>query len=213
MKISPLFCLCALMLSSCTQTMYQEMQRERDTLREKYEDTRRKETFKRSRNFFAGALLGQWEFLELVIEEKNMSEDILKAKAARAASKLKGIRLRFWESGGTYHYRVENLIRNASGTYTTWSVSQRDDPQTGSLRLYPGSGLHISDMIFGFARGVHKQVLLGDREVLTTRIATKVMEISVKDMRIDLALDLGMVLTPKGWLRRGNIRCSFQKVE
>ena len=31
--------------------------------------------------------------------------------------------------------------------------------------------------------------------------------------QLDLVLDLGMVLSPDGWLRRGNIRCSFQRIE
>ncbi len=54
---------------------------------------------------------------------------------------------------------------------------------------------------------------MGDGEVFTTQIATKIMEVSVKDARLDLILDLGMVLTPDGWLRRGKIRCSFQRIE
>ena len=214
------FGLLVLAFTGCTTVEYQRMQNERDTRREAYEDARRKETFKRSRDFLSDDMIGKWRFLELVVEERNGSEDILKAKAARAASKLEGFRLRFWRSGDLYYYRVENLIGKSYGTYVTRIVykgdepqTKGDEPQTGSLRFYPISGSHISDLIFNFTKGIHRQVLTGDGEVFTTRIATKIMEVSVKESQMDLALDLGMVLTPDGWLHRGNIRCSFKRIE
>lgn len=189
------------------------MQNERDTRREVYEDARRKEAFKRSRDFLSNDLIGKWEFLDLVVDERNASEDILKTKAALAASQLKGFRLRFWKSGDLYYYRVENLIGKSYGTYATRIVYRGDEPQTGSIHFYPISSSHISDRIFSFTKGVHKQVLTVDGEVLSTRIATKTMKVSLKASRMDLTLDLGMVLTPNGWLHRGDIYCSFQRVE
>ena len=149
-------------------------------------------------------MLGKWQFLELVVEERNGSEDILKAKAARTAPKLEGLRLRFWKNGDNYFYRVENLIAKSYGTYTT---------QTGFLQFHPISGSQIRDLIFNFVKGTHKQVLLSDGEVDTMIIGARIIGVSVKDTRLDLTLDLGMILTPNGWLRRGNIRCSFQRIE
>ena len=213
MKILIAFSILILAFTGCSPVEYQRMQNERDTRREVYEDARRKEFRKRSRDFLSDDILGRWRFLELVVEERNGSEDILKAKAALAASKLEGFRLRFWRGGDLYYYRVENLIGKSDGTYATRSVYKGDEPQTASLRFYPISGSHISDLIFNFTKGVHRQVLTGDGEVFTTQIATKSMEVSVKEARLDLVLDLGMVLSPDGWLRRGNIRCSFQRIE
>ena len=213
MKILMLFCILILVFTGCTTVEYQRMQNERDTRREAYEDARRKETFKRSRDFLSDDMIGKWRFLELVVEERNGSEDILKAKAARAASKLEGFRLRFWRSGDLYYYRIENLIDKSYGTYATRSVYRGDEPQTALLRFYPISGAHISDLIFNFTKGIHRQVLTGDGEIFTTQIATKTMRVSVKEARLDLALDLGMVLSPDGWLHRGNIRCSFKRIE
>ncbi|MCG8626239.1 MAG: hypothetical protein MJE68_30105 [Proteobacteria bacterium] len=106
------FCILALAFTGCTSVEYQQMQNERDTRREVYEDARRKEFRKHSRDFLSDDMLGKWRFFELVIEERSGSEDILKAKAALAASKLKGFRLRFWRNGDLYYYRVENLISN-----------------------------------------------------------------------------------------------------
>ncbi|MXV72794.1 hypothetical protein F4Z99_00780 [Candidatus Poribacteria bacterium] len=213
MKTLISFSILILAFTGCTSVEYQQIQNERDTRREVYEDARRKEFRKRSRDFLSDDMLGKWRFLELVVEERGGSEDILKAKAALAASKLEGLRLRFWKNGDNYFYRLENLIDKSYGTYATRSVYRGDEPQTGSLRFYPISGSHISDLIFNFTRGVHRQVLTGDGEVFTTQIATKSMKVSVKESQLDLELDLGMVLSPDGWLRRGNIRCSLQRIE
>lgn len=149
-------------------------------------------------------MLGKWQFLELVIEERGGSEDILKIKAARTARRLKGLRLRFWKNGDNYFYHLENLIAKSYGTYKTWR---------GHLQFHPISGSEISDLIFSFVRGTHKQVLLSDGEVDTMMIGAKIMEVAVKDTRLDLTLDLGLVLSPDGWLQRGNIRCSFERIE
>ena len=196
MKILIAFSILILTFTGCTSVKYQRMQNERDTHREVYEDARRKRFHERSRNLIANHMLGKWRFLELVVEERGGSEDILKSKAALTASKLEGFRLRFWRSSDLYYYRVENLIGKSYGTYATRSVYRGDEPQTASLRFYPISGSHISDLIFNF-----------------TKIRTKIMEVSVKETRLDFGLNLGMVLSPDGWLRRGNIRCSFQRIE
>lgn len=220
MKIFISFSILILTFTSCTSVEYQRMQNERDTRREVYEDARRKEAFKRSRDFLSNDMIGKWEFLDLVVEERNASEDILKTKAALAASQLEGFRLRFWRSGDLYYYRVENLIGKSYGTYATRIVYRgdelqikEDEPQTASIHFYPISGSHISDRIFSFTKGGHKQILTDAGEVLSTRIATKIMKVSLKASQMDLTLDLGMVLTPNGWLQRGNIRCSFQRIE
>ena len=193
-----------LALTGCTSIEYQQMQNERDTRREVYEDTRRKRFHKRSRNVIANNMLGKWQFLELVVEERGGSEDILKTKAALTASKLEGLRLRFWKNGDNYFYRLENLIAKSYGTYTT---------RAGCLQFHPISGSQIPDLIFNFVRGTHKQVLLSDGEVDTMMIGAKIVGVAVKGTQLDLELDLGMVLSPDGWLRRGNIRCSFQRIE
>ena len=197
----------ALVLAGCTSAKHQQMQNERDTRREAYEDVRRQETFKRSRDFLSDDMLGKWRFLELVVEERGGSEDILKVKAARTERRLKGLTLRFWKSGNTaYQYQIENMMSKSHGTYTT---------QSGRIIFYPTTGAQISDLLFSFAEGIHQQILLSDGEVLSTtlRTRTNVQGVSMKEKQMDLTLDLGMVLAPDGWLHRGNIRCSFERIE
>ena len=204
----------ALVLAGCTSAKHQQMQNERDTRREAYEDVRRKETFKRSRDFLSDDMLGKWRFLELVVEERGGSEDILKVKAARTERRLKGLTLRFWKSGNTaYQYQIENMMSKTHGTYTTRTVYRGDKPKSGRIHFYPISGTQIPDLLFNFAKGIHQQVLLSDGEVLSTILRINIPRILMKDEEMDLTLDLGMVLAPDGWLHRGNIRCSFERIE
>ena len=213
----------ALVLAGCTSAKHQQIQNERDTRREAYEDARRQETFKHSRDFLSDDMLGKWRFLELVVEERGGSEDILKAKAARTERKLKGLTLRFWKSGNTaYQYQIENMMSKSHGTYTTHSrvapprnTSRCRTNASGRIIFYPTTGAQISDLLFSFAEGIHQQILLSDGEVLSTtlRTRTNVQGVSMKEKQMDLTLDLGMVLAPDGWLHRGNIRCSFERIE
>ena len=194
MKILILFYILVLAFAGCTSARYQQMQSDRYSRREVYEDVRRKEA--RERNFLSDDMIGEWEFLDIVVEESDASEDLLKAKAALTASKLKGFRLRFWKGTDTsYYYRIENLVSKSYGKYVTRRVYWGDAPQSARLYLYPIYGSHISDLVFNFTK------------------RSKIMEISVKDARLDLTLNLGMVLSPEGWLCRGKIRCSFQRIE
>ena len=214
MRILTSLSILILLFIGCTSAKYQERQNERDTRREAYENARRKELRQSSRNFLSTDMLGEWQFFELVVEERSRSEDILKAKAALTARRLKGLTLRFWKSGDTaYYYRIENLITKSYGTYTTASLYKENHLNSGKIVFYPISGTQIPDLLFSFTKGEHRQVVLSTGEVHTTSIRTNMLGISIKDKRMDLTLDLGMILSPNGWLYRGNIRCSFEQIE
>ncbi len=214
MRILTSLSILILLFIGCTSTKYQQMQNERDTRREAYENARGKEWMQNSRNFLSDDMLGEWQFLECVVEERSGSEDILKAKAALAARRFQGLTLRFWKSGDTaYYYRIENLITKSYGTYTIGSLYEENHLNSGKIVFYPISGTRIPDLLFSFTKGEHRQVVLSTGEVHTTSIRTDVLGISIKDKRMDLMLDLGMILSPNGWLYRGNIRCSFEQIQ
>ena len=206
-----------LLLTGCLSAKHQQMQNERDIRREAYEDARRKDTSKRDRDFLSDDTLGKWRFLELVVEERGGSEDILKAKAARTARRLKGLTFRFWKSGDTdYQYQIENMMTKSTGTYTTWGLHNEDKPKSGGILFDSISGPRIPDLLFSFTEGIHKQVIssFGGTEKLTSvNIRRDRLGISMKAEQMDLTLDLGMILAPDGWLHRGNIRCSFKRIE
>ena len=208
------FCILILVSTGCTSARYQQMQNERDARREAYEDARRKETFKRRRNFLSDDMLGKWRFLELVIEERGGSEDILKVKAARTARRLKGLTLRFWKRGDvSYQYQIENMMTKSHGTYSTGADQREDKPNRGGIHFDSISGTQIPDLLFSFADGIHRQVLLDNGEVHSITLRPDILGISMKETQMDLTLDLGMVLSPDGWLHRGNIRCTFERIE
>ena len=214
LKISMSLSVMALICMGCTSAQYQQMQHERDIRREAYEDAQRKDTSKRSRDFLSDDMLGKWRFLELVVAEQGGSEDILKVKAARTARRLKGLTLRFWKSGdAAYNYQIEKMMTKTHGTYTTRAVHTEDTPKSGRIHFYPISGNQIPDLLFNFAKGIPQQVLLSDGETYSTILKIDIPRISMKEGQMDLTLDLGMVLSPDGWLHRGNIRCSFGRIE
>ena len=193
---------------------YQQMQIERDKYRAAYEDAQRKDTSKRGRDFLSDDMLGKWRFLELVVEERGRSEDILKVKAARTARRLKGLTLRFWKSGdAAYNYQIEKMMTKTHGTYTTRAVHREDKPKSGRIHFYPISGTKIPDLFFNFAKGIPHQILLSDGETLSTILKIDIPRISMKEGQMDLTLDLGIILAPDGWLHRGNIRCTFERIE
>ncbi len=209
-----LFYILILVFTGCTSAKYQKMQNERDIRREAYEDAQRKDTYKRSRDFLSDDMLGKWRFLELVVEERGGSEEILKVKAARTARRLKGLTLRFWKSGdAAYNYQIEKMATKTHGTYTTRAVYRGDKPKSGRIHFYPISGPKIPDLLFNFAKGIPQQVLLSDGEALSTILKIDIPRILMKEGQMDLTLDLGMILAPDGWLHRGNIRCTFERIE
>lgn len=65
------FSILILAFTGCTSVEYQQMQHERDTRRETYEDARQKEA--RERNFLSDDMIGEWEFLEIVVEGSESS--------------------------------------------------------------------------------------------------------------------------------------------
>ena len=164
MKILMSLSVMTLILTGCASVKHQQMQNERDIRRETYEDARGKETLKRSRDFLSDDMLGTWRFLELFIEERGGSEDILKVKAERAVRRLKGLTLRFSKSGNTaYRYRIENTMPKSHSTYTTRAVHTEDKPKSSRIHFYPISGTQIPDLLFNFAKGTHQQVLLSEK--------------------------------------------------
>lgn len=209
-----LFYILILVFTGCTSAEYQQMQIERDKYRAAYEDAQRKDTHKRSRDFLSDDMLGKWRFLELVVEERGGSEDILKVKAERTTRRLKGLTLRFWKSGdAAYNYQIEKMMTKTHGTYTTRAVHREDKPKSGRIHFYPISGTKIPDLLFNFAKGIPQQILLSDGETFSTILKTDIPRISMKERQMDLTLDLGMILAPDGWLHRGNIRCTFERIE
>ena len=206
-----------LLFTGCTTARYQQLHAEREEHREAFEAARRQDTAEQRRHVLSDDMLGRWRFLELVVEKRGGGEAILQAKAERVARRLEGFTVRFWQSGNaTYSYRIENLLTHSHGRYTTRGLHNSDKPNSAGVRFYPIAGTEIPDLLFGFAAGLEKQVLLSmgsTTEVHSIKIGTGPVEISMEENQMSLVLDLGMVLGPDGWFHQGNIRCSFFRIE
>ena len=106
------------------------------------------------------------------------------------------------------------MVTKFHGTYTTRTVHTEDKPKSGRIHFYPIAGTQIPYLLFNFAKGIPQRVLLSDGETLSTILKIDIPRISMEEKQMDLTLDLGIVLTPDGWLhRKGNIRCSFERIE
>ncbi len=117
MKIWTILGICVLMLSGCTSVEYQKMQAERDQLLKNYEDLREEHNELKIKTDVIDTLLGKWKFLNLEVEESNVSEEIAETKAALYALDLKNLTLEFFEEKGTYNYRGENRNTEVSGQF------------------------------------------------------------------------------------------------
>ena len=115
MKIWIIFGICVLMLTGCTSAEYQKMQAERDQLLQNYEDLREEHNELKIKTNITDTLLGKWKFLNLEIEESNVSEEIAETKAALYALDLKNFTLEFFEEKGMYNYRGKNGNTEVSG--------------------------------------------------------------------------------------------------
>ena len=108
MKIWILFGICVLMLTGCTSAEYQKMQAERDQLLKNYENLREEHNELKLKTDTIETLFGKWKFLNLEIEESDVTEEVAKAKAALYVLELKNLTLEFFEEKGIYNYRGKN---------------------------------------------------------------------------------------------------------
>ncbi len=128
MKTWIIFGICVLMFAGCTSTEYQKMQAERDQLLKNYEDLREEHNELKLKTNITDTLLGKWKFLNLEIEESNVSEEIAETKAALYALDLKNLTLEFFEEKGMYNYRGKNGDTDVLGQFTVITVRYGDEP-------------------------------------------------------------------------------------
>ena len=118
MKILTVFGICALMLVGCTSAEYQKMQAERDQLLKNYADLREEHSELKLKTDITDTLLGKWQFLDIEVEEGNVTEEVAETKAALYALDLKNLMLEFFEERGIYHYRGKNGSTEVFGQFS-----------------------------------------------------------------------------------------------
>lgn len=207
MKIWIVFGICTLMLAGCTSAEYQKMQAERDQLLKNYEDLREEHNELKLKTNITDTLLGKWKFLNLEIEESNVSEEIAETKAALYALDLKHLTLEFFEGKGMYNYRGENGNTEVSGQFTVITVRYGDEPFP-FIRFIRRSGPEMSQLLFAASSDGRTLGLSGASGLDTARE----ISISVTEDRLHLTMHGKMQLSPNGWVQSGGVRCYFERI-
>ena len=206
MKIWIVFGICVLMLTGCTSAEYQKMQAERDQLLKNYEELREEHDALKLKTNITDTLLGKWKFLNLEIEESNVSQEVAETKAALYALDLKNFTLEFFEEKGMYNYRGKNSDMDVLGQFTVITVRYGDEPFP-FIRFIRRTGPEISQLLFA-ASSDGKPLGLSSARGLDT---AREISISVMKDRLYLTMHGKMQLSPNGWVQSGGVRCYFEK--
>ena len=206
MKTWIIFGICILTLVGCTSAEYQKMQAERDQLLKNYADLREEHNEFKVKTDITDILLGKWKFLNLEIEESNVSQEVAETKAALYALDLKNLTLEFFEEKGMYNYRGKNGDTDVSGQFTVITVRYGDEPFP-FIRFIRRAGPEISQLLFAASSDGKPLGLSGARGLDTA----KEISISVTEDRLYLTMHGKMQLSPNGWVQSGGVRCYFEK--
>ncbi len=206
MRIWIIFGICILTLVGCTSAEYQKMQAERDQLLKNYEDLREEHSELKIKTDITDILLGEWKFLNLEIEESNVSEEVAETKAALYALDLKNLTLEFFEEKGMYNYRGKNGNTEVSGQVSVITVRYGDEPFP-FIRFIRRVGPEISQLLFA-ASSDGKPLGLSSARGLDT---AREISISVTEDRLYLTMHGKMQLSPNGWVQSGGVRCYFER--
>ena len=206
MRIWIIFGICILTLVGCTSAEYQKMQAERDQLLKNYEDLREEHSELKIKTDITDILLGEWKFLNLEIEESNVSEEVAETKAALYALDLKNLTLEFFEEKGMYNYRGKNGNTEVSGQFSVITVRYGDEPFP-FIRFIRRVGPEISQLLFAASSDGKPLGLSGAQGLDTARE----ISISVTEDRLYLTMHGKMQLSPNGWVQSGGVRCYFEK--
>ena len=207
MKILPALGILVLMFAGCTSAEYQRLQAERDQLLKDYEDVRQEHDEIALKTDITNTLLGKWKFLDLEVEESDVTEEIAEAKAALHALNLKHLTLEFFEEKGTHFYSGKRSSADVSGQFTITTVRYGDEPFP-FIRFIRRSGPEMQQLLFAASRD-GKPLGLSSAPGLDT---AKAISISVMEDRLYLTMHGKVQLGPDGWVQSGGVRCYFERV-
>ena len=211
MNILTIVGICALILSGCASVEYQKMQAERDQLLKNYENLREEHSELKLKTSITEAVLGQWKFLNLEVEEGAAVENVAETKAALRALDLQNLTLEFFEEKGIYQYQGKNGGTEISGQFTVFTVRYGDEPFP-FIRFLRRSGPEMSQLLFAVNPSSRSS---GPSGLATSQgLATaKEISISVTEDRLYLTMHGKMQVGPAGWVQSGGMRCYFGRVD
>ena len=209
MKILSAFTLAILVFAGCTSAEYQAMQNERDRLRAAHEDALIKHDPRRLETALTDKLIGRWQFLDIEVEEGDLSEEIAALKYKRQARSRQNLTLDFFMDRNVFRrYRGENGDAAVTGSFKI-SAQRYGDELFPYLRVFRDTGVPLYDFLTSMSAS-----RLRNQDNVSMRAAQdNQLGISVTEDRLYLTVYGKMELTPNGWVRSGGIRCVFQRIK
>ena len=116
MKTLSAFTLTILVFAGCTSAEYQAMQNERDRLRAAHEDAVRKHDPRQLETALTDKLIGRWQFLDIEVDEGDVSEEIAALKYKRHVRSRQNLTLDFFMDRNVFRrYRGKNGDTEVTG--------------------------------------------------------------------------------------------------
>ena len=209
MKILNAFTFVILVFAGCTSAEYQAMQNERDRLRAAHEDALRKHDPRQLETTLTDKLIGTWQFLDIEVDEGDVSEEIAALKYERHTRSRQNLILDFFMNRNVFRrYRGKNGDTAVTGSFKI-SSRRYGDESFPYLRVFRDTGLPL----YEFLTGMSASRLINQDNVSMRATQDNWLGVSVTDDKLYLTMYGKMELTPNGWARSGGIRCVFQRIE
>lgn len=204
MKILVTFGLMILVFVGCTSVEYQQMQNERERLREAYQEALLKNDRRTPKDRLEQEILGTWQFLGIEVLESDLSNEIARAGAALDESSRKNLTIRFFEQNGMRFYEGNNGSIRVTGKFSIY-VERIAEVLYPELCMNRNSGIRPGAFLFNERSGGVFSGSPGASNVL----------ISVQGNQLHLTLGAGVseTPTPDGWVQSDGIRYSFKRVK
>ena len=202
MKILVIFGLMILVFVGCASVEYQQMQNERERLREVYEEARLKNDRRTSKDRLEQEILGTWKFLGIEVLESGLSNEIESIAISLDELRRKNLTIRFFEQNGIRFYEGNNGSIKVTGEFSIY-VERIAEVLYPELCMNQSSGIRPGAFLFNERSGGIFGGLPGTSNVL----------ISVQGNQLHLTLGAGSGLTPEGWVQSDGTRYSFKRVK
>ena len=207
MKTLTVFTFVISVFAGCTSAEYQAMQHERDRLRAAHEDAVRKHDPPHLKTDLTDKLIGTWQFLDIEVDQGDVSEEIAALKYKRAATTRQNLTLVFFMDRNVFRrYRGKNGDTEVTGRFQIASRRYGDE-SVPYLRVFRDTGLPL----YEFLTHTSTSRLKNQNNLSMKTVQDNWLGLSVTDDTLYLTMYGKMALTPKGWARSGGIRCVFQR--
>lgn len=215
MKSITILCAFFLIFFSCSISenvhTTQKVQTERENLLESYGEVRRQQDKRTHEYSIRDQLIGKWQLESLTFEDGEVLESALEIKVSLAASTRQNLTLEFVKEYARFGYLGKNGAMEVGGDYKIESLLYGE-------KLYPiivftrREGETMSRFLWGEAAKLEKSDVPFSRSLIPGISVSFTQSESGQEL-LQLTRYGKMELHPEGWMRTGDIRCTFRKLK